>query len=185
MLLRVALLALLLSAPAAAAPWRIDPGTAIVVDVAWRGSTVEVRFPDLQGSIDFDERRPEAASARIQVATTSATTGLAPVDRMLRSPDFLASGAHPFVTFELERLVQTSSSTADAFGRITLRGVTRPVTFAAQVVRYGPAADDPDRFEAGFDLTGRIDRRDFGSTAGYPDIAAELPIRIRLLMSSQ
>ena len=41
------------------------------------------------------------------------------------------------------------------------------------------------RFEAGFDLSGEIDRTRFGSTGGVPDVAAELPIRIRLLMSSR
>ena len=38
---------------------------------------------------------------------------------------------------------------------------------------------------AGFDLTGRIDRTDFGSTGGLPEVAAVLPVHIRLLMHSE
>lgn len=88
------------------------------------------------------------------------------------------------IDFRLTGLRQTSKQTADLTGEMTLRGVTRPVAFAAQVIRYGPAAD-PSRFEAGFDLTGRIDRTDFGSTGGLPEVAAVLPVHIRLLMHSE
>jgi polyisoprenoid-binding protein YceI len=63
--------------------------------------------------------------------------------------------------------------------------VTRPVRFEAQVFAYGPAKDDPQRFEAGFDLTGQIDRTDFGSNGGLPEVSALLPVHIRLLMTSR
>jgi len=68
---------------------------------------------------------------------------------------------------------------------MTLRGVTRPVTFQAKVFAYGPAKADPARFEAGFDLSGSVDRTAFGSTGGVPDVAAVLPVHIRLLMTSR
>ncbi|MEM9270691.1 MAG: hypothetical protein AAGA78_17360, partial [Pseudomonadota bacterium] len=57
---------------------------------------------------------------------------------------------------------------------------TRPITFAADVFRYSRARDG--RFEAGFDLEGSLDRREFGNSTGHPEIAAELPIRIRLFL---
>jgi polyisoprenoid-binding protein YceI len=185
MLLRLAALLLLLPTLGLAAPWRIDPGTKVEVDVAWRGGTVAVSFPDLSGSIDFDADHPERAQAVIVVATTTATTGLAIVDELVRSDGYLQADRYPQMTFRLDRLVQRSRTSADVEGRITLRGVTLPVTYAANVIRYGPAAADPGRFEAGFDLTGSIDRTDFGSTGGIPDVASVLPVRIRLLISSQ
>lgn len=175
----------LVPAVAFAAPWRLLPETRVLVDVGWRGNSVEVRFPTLTGTIDFDADRPETAEATIRVAATDATTGLAPVDALLRGPAYLDAARHPTIDFHLDRLEQTSRSTADIFGRITLRGVTRPIRFDAAVVRYGPSSDDPERFEAGFDLTGELDRRAFGSVAGQPDIAVLLPIRIRLLMASR
>jgi polyisoprenoid-binding protein YceI len=185
-MLRLALLLIwLLPATAWAVPWVLDPETRVAVDVSWTGGQVEVRFPRLAGSIDFDERQPQNARARITVSAQDATTGIPVADALMRSEGYLATDRFPEISFELDRLVQTSRSTADIFGRMTLRGVTRPVEFKATVVRYGPAADDPARFEAGFDLTGSVDRRDFGSTGGIPDVAAELPIRIRLMMTSR
>jgi polyisoprenoid-binding protein YceI len=176
---------LVLPVPARAAPWVLDPATAVAVDVEWEGQTVEVRFPTISGEVDFDRDRPGSARAAIEVATGDATAGLAPVDALVRSPGYLWAERYPSLTFRLDRLDQTSQQTAEIVGRITLRGVTRPVAFHAEVFRYGPAEDDPGRFEAGFNLSGSIDRTEFGSTAGVPEVAAVLPVRIRLLMRSR
>ncbi len=185
--MRAAIAALLLMLPglAVAAPWVLDPDSRIAVDVAWQGSNVEVRFPAPTGEIDFDETRPEATRASITVSAREATTGLGPVDALVRSRDYLGAEQFPRITFSLERLVQTSKQTARIFGDITLRGVTRPASFDATVIRFGPDPADPDRFEAGFDLTGSIDRTEFGSTGGLPEVGAVLPVRIRLLMTSK
>ena len=170
---------------AAAAAWKLDPSTAVVADVGWHGQVVKVRFPTLSGQIDFDQNHPETADANISVATGDATTGVAVVDALVRSADYLGSATYPQITFKLQKLTQTSKSTADVTGQITMRGVTKPVTFKATVFRFGPDADDPKRFEAGFDLTGSVDRTAFGSTGGLPDVSAVLPIEIHLLMTSK
>lgn len=184
MLLRLAAFLLMFPALASAATWRIDPGTYIIADVLWRGASVAVRFPPPEGTITFDADRPELAKAELTVPARAATTGIGPVDALVRSEGYLDTDRFPRITFNLDRLVRTSSSTADVEGRMTLRGVTRPVSFRARVIRYGPSEADPSRFEAGFDLTGAIDRTEFGSTGGLPEVPARLPIRIRLLMSS-
>lgn len=185
MIWRLVLILWLVPALGWAATWRLDPATRVAVDVAWLGTTVEVRFPQLSGTIEFDEKRPETAQARISVATQAVDTGLGVVDALVRSRDYLNAAAYPQIVFELDRLTRTSSRTADIDGRITMRGVTKPVSFTAKVIRYGPKADAPERFEAGFDLEGSIDRSAFGSTGGLPDVAAVLPVRIRLVMTSQ
>ncbi len=185
MLLRLAFGLLLLPGLAWGATWRLDPDTRVAVDVPWQGGTVEVRFPTLSGDIDFDAAQPETAKARITVSTTDVETGVGVVNALVRGAGYLDAAAYPEMTFELDRLAQTSRSDADVFGRITLRGVTRPVTFKAKVIRYGPDPEAPDRFDAGFDLTGSIDRTEFGSTGGLPEAGAVLRVRIRLLMSSR
>jgi hypothetical protein len=53
------------------------------------------------------------------------------------------------------------------------------------VLRYGPAEDNPGRFEAGFQLDGAIDRTEFGSNGALSEVPAVLPIRIQLLMASR
>lgn len=173
------------SGPALARPWVLMPDSSITVDAVWQGTTVPVHFPSFAGNIDFDETRVETTRAAIAVATTDATTGLPPVDALVRSEGYLGSGSWPRIGFRLDRLTQTSKSTADVAGQITLRGVTRPLLFHATLFRLGPLESDPSRMEAGFDLTGQIDRTQFGSNGGLPEVAGVLPIRIHLLMQSQ
>ncbi len=184
MLVRYLLILWLLPGLAMGATWRLDPETRVAVDVGWQAGVVEVRFPRLAGSIEFDERRPQTARAEIRVETAAVETGLGLVDALVRSRDYLDAARYPQIVFVLDRLEQTSPQTADITGRITMRGVTRPVEFKARVFRYGPSKADPARFEAGFDLDGTIDRTAFGSTGGLPDVAAVLPVRIRLVMTS-
>ncbi|WP_111429501.1 YceI family protein [Rhodobacteraceae bacterium DSL-40] len=178
------LLALSLPVAAGAAEWRIDRGTQVSVDVPWRGGRVEVRFPTLSGTVDFDEVHPERAQAAITARTGDATTGIAIADSLLRGPGYLETARYPSITFRLDRLTPTSKQTANVEGRITLRGVTKPVSLDARVIRYAPAKDNPKRFEAGFAIEGSIDRTEFGSTAGLPEIPAELGFHVQLLLTS-
>jgi polyisoprenoid-binding protein YceI len=183
MLRTLALIALLiLPGTATADTWRLDPETRIAVEVPWFGGRATMHFPRYAGTVTFDEADLDRAAARIVVSSRDVTTGFGPADSLARSPGYLAAATYPQIAFALDRIVQTSRSTANVTGSITFRGVTRPITFAATVFRYGPAAGDPRRFEAGFDLAGRIDRTEFGSTQDVPAVAAVLPVRIHLLM---
>jgi polyisoprenoid-binding protein YceI len=182
MLRVLTLIATLAAGAAGATPWVLLPETAVTVDVPWRGLTVALRFPDVDGSVEFDESNPESARARIAVASTTATTGLPPADRVARSAEFLAADSFPSMAFTLDRLVRTSRSTADVRGVVTFRGVSRPILFRATVLRYGPGTDG--RFEAGFRLEGTIDRTEFGATGAAGEIPAVLPVRIDLMMAS-
>lgn len=183
--LTVAVCGAFLTSPAVAAPWVLDPASSIGVDVTWGGGVVTVSFPPPTGSVEFDPAHPDRAKATVTVAAKGATAGSPIVDALVRSPDYLGAEQWPDIAFRLTGLKQTSKQTADVTGEMTLRGVTRPVAFAAQVIRYGPATADPSQFEAGFDLTGSVDRTDFGSTGGLPEVAAVLPVHIRLLMHSE
>ncbi|MEO1549309.1 MAG: YceI family protein [Pseudomonadota bacterium] len=172
----------LFALPVMAAPWQlVTDRSSIEVDVGWvRNTVLTIRFPQLSGDVVFDETDLSDASANITVPTAPLDTGLGFLNVLVRSSEFLDVGTHPQITFALTSITQTSKSTADIAGDITLLGVTLPITFAADVFRFSRAGDG--RFEAGFDLEGELDRREFGNSTGYPDIAAELPIRIRLFL---
>ena len=170
--------------PVSAAPWVIDrDASQITFKVGYLGGgTIVVVFPDYEASIDFDPNHPENARALITVQTASVTSRLAPVDALIRSPDYLSSDAFPTITFDLGGLRKTSPSTADLDGAITVRGVTLPIRFKANVYKFDPFADDPSDRVAAFEILGILDRSAFGSTAGAADIATLLPIRILVEM---
>jgi polyisoprenoid-binding protein YceI len=178
-------LLILLPQMAFAAAWSIVPGdTRVAVDVPWMGNVVTMRFDTVRGVVEFDRRHPERAKAEISVATGDVETGLGIVNAFVKSRGYLNAKAYPEIRFRLERLEQTSKSTADVFGQITIFGVTKPIGLKAEVFRYGPSPDAEGRFDAGFNLSGAVDRREFGNTTGYPEVAAVLPVRIHLLMRS-
>lgn len=172
---------------AQAAPWFIDQSeTRIQVEVGYLGnSSLKIDFPSFAGRIDFDDRRPQNTDALIKVGTRDLQTGIGFMNTMVRGEDYLNTREYPDITFRLDKLVQTSKSTADIFGQITLLGVTKPVVFKAKVFRYGPSERKDGMSEAGFNLTTEIDRTEFGSTAGVPEVATKLPVRIRLLLTSE
>lgn len=180
------LLGLLLMLPVAApaAPWTLDPATSVGATITWEGRPVAVAFPGLSGAVEFDSHHLEGAHAVLTVPAGKATTGNPLVDTVMRSGDYLDAGRHPTITFELDKLTRTSEATADISGRVTLRGVTRPLALKAKVLAFGPAKDDPATMRADFAITGALDRAAFGSTAGAPDVSTMLPLSIRLVMTA-
>lgn len=184
-LLGLMLLPLALPSAGAAAVWTLDPATTVSASIEWQGKPIAVHFPGLSGDVAFDAERLDGAHATLAVPAGKATTGNPIVDTMMRGSDYLDAGAHPTITFELEKLTKTSKDTADVAGTVTLRGVTKPVQLKAKVMAFGPTKDDPGLMKADFAISGQIDRRDFGSAAGVPEVSAVLPLDIRLVLTTR
>jgi len=184
-LLALMLLPLALPGTGIAAVWTLDPATTVAASIEWQGKPIAVRFPGISGDVDFDADNLATAKATLSVPAGKATTGNPIVDTMMHSGDYLDAGGHPTITFDLEKLTKTSKDTADVAGTVTLRGVTRPVRLKAKVLAFGPTKEDPSVQKADFAISGQIDRRDFGSTAGVPDVSAVLPLDIRLVLTAR
>ncbi|MGR3660323.1 MAG: YceI family protein [Paracoccaceae bacterium] len=170
--------------PAFAGKWMIDEDASFVlVDVAYfSGGKVSIRFNDVGGDIEFDDRRPEATRAKITVGTETAQSGLALLDPVVRGPRFLNAQAYPAITFDFDRLEQTGPSDADISGTIMIFGISRAFEMEAQVVRYRPDEPNPADRVISFNLFGEINRRDFGNTIQSGLIEPVLLIRIHLAL---
>lgn len=178
------IMALALATPAVA-DWQIDrAATRIQVDVGWLNQTVPVIFDEVAGEVAFDPARPERTRAAIAVSTASAETGIGLVNALVRSGEYLDARRHPTITFSLTDLRVTGPSRARIGGEITMLGVTQPAAFEAQLTKLGPSAERPGVEEAGFFLTGEIDRAAFGNTTGIPQVAQILPVKIQLRLRS-
>ena len=80
-------------------------------------------------------------------------------DGHLRTNDFFDVEQFPTMTFTSTKLTG-SGSEFEVTGDLTIKGVTRPVTFDLEV---GGVQQDPwGNTKAGFTLTGSINRKDFG-----------------------
>lgn len=174
-----ALLAIVATA-ASAAPevWRLDPEqTRIHFEVQHFGtSTSRGRFDTIGGSVTLD-RTAQRGDVSIVVDTASVSTGLAPFDAVLRSPQMLATGAYPQAWFVASKLRFDGERLVALDGEITLRGTSRPLSLRALrfACRIDPARG---REVCGGDFEGELRRSDFGITYGQP-FAAD---RVRLVV---
>lgn len=144
-------------------PWTIDSAHSRV-GFAVRHmmiSTVRGEFTQFEGEVDLDEQDPSrsTASGRIQVA--SIDTGNAERDGHLRSADFFDVETHPTITFRSRRIT-AQGDRVTVTGDLTMRGITKEITLEGELT--GPAKDPWGNMRRGVNLSGSLNRKDFGLT---------------------
>jgi polyisoprenoid-binding protein YceI len=132
-------------------------------------------MPVERADIVIDPANLAAATVDVRLDAAGAHTGLAIATGALLGPDVLAVAQYPTIRFVSTRIHLNRdgrlSEGARIDGRLTLRGVTRPLTLDAGVYRPpGSAPDDLDRLTV--KLTGRLSRAAFGAS-GYADLVAD------------
>jgi polyisoprenoid-binding protein YceI len=144
-------------------------------------ANVTGNFKVFQGEIEHEEDAPETqgaleasdfdgAKVRITVDTNSLDTNHAQRDGHLKSADFLHTEQFPAMIFDgvLSKMggQGIDDDEADArytvVGDLTIRDVTRAVTFDAELTGMGKGRFGDNR--AGFEVDGKINRKDFGLT---------------------
>ena len=162
--LKIATLAsILLAAPAAsAADWDLD---AAHTDVSFKVRHLAVsytkgEFNALRGRLSLDEGKPEMGRVEIEVDVSSIDTDNEKRDNHLRSPDFFDTKKFPKMTF-VSTKIRRAKSGFEVDGRLTLHGVTKPITL--EVKDVSPTVKGPYGFlRKGFTATAKLDRRAFG-----------------------
>jgi polyisoprenoid-binding protein YceI len=86
-------------------------------------------------------------------------------DDHLRSPDFFDAARHPAATFT-GRAASWRGSRGQLAGDLTIRGITRPVTLAAEYI--GHVADPWGGQRAVFTAVGTLNREDWALTWNMP-----------------
>lgn len=105
-------------------------------------------------------------TARIQFTADidSINTNNEQRDAHLKNGDFFDADNHPQLTFTSEKLEKIDDEEFKLHGTLTMRGVSKKVTLN---VEYGGITKDPwGNTRAGFTVTGKINRTDFGISFG-------------------
>jgi len=179
------LIAALAAAPAAAAPWVMDKAHSVI---SFRGnhlgfSMVYGTFREFDAQIDFDPDDIEATRVAMVIQAASVDTLYPARDEALRSEAMLDVANFPEIHFVTTSVRQTGPQTAEITGELTIRGVTREMTFDARLRKIGPSPFDPSRTVAGFTITGTIVRTDFGVSFAAPAIGVEIPFVFEIEIS--
>ena len=149
-----------------AGTWAIDPVHSEVSFVVrhMMVSKVRGRFDTFEGTIVTAED-PLASSVTASVDLSSINTGQEQRDAHIRSADFFEVEKHTHMTFASTGI----RAEGDHFlldGDLSIKGVTKPVTFKLEVNGFGPDAYGGTR--AGFSATTEINRHDFGVSFNGP-----------------
>jgi polyisoprenoid-binding protein YceI len=146
----------------AAGTWTIDPGHAEVGFVGRHFGLTKVRgrFTDVEGSVTVGER-PDSSDVKVVIGMASVSSGDTARDDHLRSEDFFDVVNHPQATFRSTGVVTTGAE-GRITGDLTIKGITRPVTLAAEYV--GHATDPWGADRAVFSAAATINREDWDLT---------------------
>lgn len=101
-----------------------------------------------------------SAHVTFSVETASIETGMEARDNHLRSDDFFNSEKFPLLTFKSDSIKSLGGSEYQMDGQLTIRDVTQPISL--QVEMGGIVKDPYGNIKAGFEVNGKIKRKEFG-----------------------
>ncbi len=123
-------------------------------------TNVSGNFKTFTASAETEGDDFSTAKIEFSADTDSISTNNDQRDQHLKSADFFDAAANPKVTFTNGKLAKKGDDEFELSGELTLHGVTKPVTLNAE---FGGIVKDPwGNTKAGFSLTGKINRKDFG-----------------------
>jgi polyisoprenoid-binding protein YceI len=102
----------------------------------------------------------ELSSVEATIDANSVTTNDEKRDGHLKSPDFFDVANTPSITFKSTKVEKVSSSEYKIIGDLTMRGVTKPVTFTAEIA--APMKDPWGLTRAAANITGKLNRKEWG-----------------------
>lgn len=169
------------------AKWTIDPAHS---EVQFKVkhlviSTVTGSFNKFEGSAEAESDDFSNAKINFSLDVDSIDTNQPQRDGHLKSPDFFDAAAFPKITFVSTSFTKKSGADYSLKGNLTVKGVTKEVELA---VEFGGIAADPyGNVKAGFDITGVVNRKDFGLTASMVTEAGSIVVgdEVKLILSVQ
>ena len=146
--------------------WTVDPVHSEVSFVVrhMMVSKVRGRFDKFEGTIETAPD-PLHSAVTATVDLSSVNTGNETRDNHIRSEDFFHIEKHPTMTFRSTG-IRAEGENFLLDGDLTLRGVSRPVTFFLEVNGFGP--DPYGGTRSGFSATTEINRNDWNVSYNGP-----------------
>jgi polyisoprenoid-binding protein YceI len=148
--------------------WYIDPShTAVNFSVKHMMlSTVRGKLGKVRGQIELDPAQPEKGDLEVTVEVKGITTGDEKRDGHLASPDFFHAEKYPEIAFKSNAIFPKGDRHYTASGNLTIREITRPVSFDVELLGVVPNGQGGQHLGAAATVT--IDRSDFGLTWNMP-----------------
>jgi len=152
-------------------------------------STVSGFFKSFEGELDTENDDFTDAKISFSLDINSIDTNQTPRDEHLKSAEFFDAEKYPKITFKSTSFTKTGDDEYKLTGDLTVKDVTKPVTLN---VEFGGAADDfYGNTKAGFEISGKINRKEFGLTwsgvteAGAVVVGEDIKLLINVQFAKQ
>lgn len=144
--------------------WKIDP-THSEVQFKVKHlviSTVSGSFGSFDGQVEADSDDFENAQATFTADIDSISTNNEDRDQHLKSDDFFNAKEYPKLAFKSTSFDKVGDGEYKVTGDLTIKDVTKEIEL--DVVHGGTVGDPYGNTKAGFEVTGAINRKEFGLT---------------------
>lgn len=123
-------------------------------------NTVTGEFTDYSVTVESDKEDFSDASIVFEANVSSISTKNDMRDGHLKSDDFFAAETYPTMRFVSSSFTPKSDGMYELAGALTIRDVTKSVVLTAE---FGGQMTDPyGNVKAGFEITGTINRKEYG-----------------------
>ncbi len=146
-------------------------------------STVTGYFKKFEGSAESSSEDFDGAKVSFSAAIDSIDTNMPDRDNHLKSADFFDAASHPDLKFEGK--LSKNDGDYKLVGDINIRGTKKEITLD---VDFGGQATDPyGQTKAGFEIEGKINRKDFGLSWSAVTEAGNVVVsdQVKLFMNIQ
>lgn len=122
-------------------------------------STVTGAFNSFEGSVETENDDFEGADIRFSADVNSISTNNEQRDAHLKSDDFFNAEQFPKLSFQSVSFEKQANGDYLLTGDLTIRDITKQVEL--NVEYHGSAVDPYGNTKAGFEISGKINRKDF------------------------
>lgn len=127
-------------------------------------STVTGQFNKFEGSVETEGENFDTAKAQFTADINSISTNNEQRDTHLRNSDFFDAENYPQLIFGSRKVEKTDEEEYKIHGILTIRGISKSIVLDAE---FGGITKDPwGNTRAGFSVSGKINRKDFGVSFG-------------------
>lgn len=152
-------------------------------------STVSGNFSKFDATMETEKADFSDASVSFETDVESISTNNKDRDAHLRGEEFFAADKFPKITFRSTSIEKKSDSEFVLHGDLTIRNVTKNIALS---VEYGGNVTDPwGQIKEGFELSGKISRKEYGlkwnalTEAGGAVVSDEVRLMLNVQMVKQ
>jgi polyisoprenoid-binding protein YceI len=152
-------------------------------------TTVTGNFTQFDATMEADAADFSDAKISFSADVNSISTNNEQRDGHLKSDDFFAADKFPQLTFNNGKLTKKSDEEYTLTGDLTIRDTTKTITLD---VEYGGTMTDPwGQVKSGFEINGKINRKEFGlawgavTEAGGVVVSDDVKLHLQIQMVKQ